>query len=45
MDNDKDVIAAIAEKLKDDLDEQEQRLPAEIVEKLFAVDAAEKARN
>ena len=45
MDSDKAVIESIADRLKDDLDVEQQRLPAEIVEKLFAIEAAEMQRN
>lgn len=41
MDSDKEIIESIADRLKDELDDEQQLLPAEIVEKLFAVEAAE----
>lgn len=41
MENDKDIIEAIADRLNDELDVEEQRLPAEIVEKLFALEFSE----
>lgn len=44
MDNDKDMLEAIAKRLKEELDVEDQRLPADIVVKLFAVDAAEKLK-
>lgn len=45
MDSDKAIIESIADRLKDELDLEQQRLPAKIVEKLFAIEAAEMQRN
>lgn len=45
MDSDKVIIESIADRLKAELDAELQRLPAEIVEKLFAIEAAEMQRN
>ena len=45
MDSDKDIIETIADRLKDELDVEQQRLPAKIVEKLFALQAAEMQLN
>lgn len=45
MDSDKIIIESIADRLKAELDAELQRLPAEIVEKLFAIEAAEMQRN
>lgn len=41
MDSDKAIIELIADRLKDELDVEQQRMPAKIVEKLFAIEAAE----
>ena len=41
MDSDKAIIESIADRLKDELDVEQQRMPAKIVEKLFAIEAAE----
>ena len=41
METEREVLEAISDRLKDELDVEQQRLPAEIVEKLFAVEAAE----
>jgi hypothetical protein len=45
MDTDKDVIEAIAERLKEELDIEELRLSAIIIEKLVALELAENSRN
>lgn len=41
MENENDVAKAIADQLKEELDVEQQRLPGEIIAKLFAVEAAE----
>jgi hypothetical protein len=45
MDGGKAIIEPIADRLKDELDVGQRRLPAKIVEKLFAIEAAEMQRN
>ncbi|MDO9381580.1 MAG: hypothetical protein Q7T86_01835 [Hyphomicrobiaceae bacterium] len=45
MEQDKDILEAIADRLKEELDVEEVGLPPAIVEKLFAVEAAELKRQ
>ena len=41
METESEMLEAIPDRLKEELDIEQERLPAEIVEKLFAIEAAE----